>query len=56
MSVYEQNGNWYCQFQIDGERKHKACKGAKNQREAEKLEQGFMYQLQQQQKDQNIST
>ena len=49
MSVYEQNGNWYCQFQIDGERKHKACKGAKNQREAEKLEQGFMYQLQQQQ-------
>lgn len=49
MSVYKNNDKWYCQFQIDGERKHRACKGAKNRKEAEKLEQGFMYQLQQQQ-------
>ena len=29
MSVYEQNGNWYCQFQIDGERNLNVIKDRK---------------------------
>lgn len=50
MSVYKnKNGKWYCRFQIDGERHHYLCNGAKTQQEAKKIEDGFRYKLQQQQ-------
>lgn len=43
------NGKWYCRFQLKGERKHLLCKGAKNRKEAEQIENAFKYKLQQQQ-------
>ena len=49
MSIYEKNGKFYCRFQIDGERKHYLCQGAKNTKDARKIEDGFRYRLQQQQ-------
>lgn len=50
MSVYKKsNGSWYCRFQIDGERHHYLCNGAKTQQEAKKIEDGFRYRIQQQQ-------
>ena len=49
MSITKRNGKFYCRFQIDGERHHFLCTGAKDEREAKKIEQGFMYKIQQQQ-------
>lgn len=50
MSVYQKsNGKWYSLFQINGERKHFLCAGAKNKNEAEQMEIAFKYKLQQQQ-------
>lgn len=50
MVVYKKkNGKFYCRFQINGERKNLVCNGATNIKEAEKIEQGFKYKLQQQQ-------
>ena len=50
MSVYQgKNGKWYCSFQINGERKHLLCHGAKNKKEAEDIEDGYRYKLKQQQ-------
>ena len=50
MSVYKRKNNeWYCRFQINGERKHYKCSGAQNKTEALKIENGFKYKLQQQQ-------
>lgn len=43
------NGKWYCRFQLNGERKHLLCHGAKNQKEAEHIANGYKYKLQQQQ-------
>lgn len=40
---------WYCSFQINGERKHLLCRGAKNKKEAIQMENAFKYRLQQQQ-------
>jgi len=47
--MQRKNGDWYCRFQINGERKHLKCTGAKSKREAEKMEASFMHKLQQQQ-------
>lgn len=47
MSVYKKNNKWYCKFQIEGERKHLLCAGAKTEKEAEKIETGFKYKLMQ---------
>lgn len=50
MSVYKKkNGKWYCRFQLNGERHHKLCTGAKTAKEAEQIETAFKYRLQQQQ-------
>ncbi len=50
MSVYQKsNGKWYSIFQENHERKHLLCKGAKNRKEAERMENAFKYKLQQQQ-------
>ena len=50
MGVYQgKNGKWYCSFQINGERKHLLCHGAKNKKEAEDIEDGYRYKLKQQQ-------
>ena len=50
MGVYQgKNGKWYCSFQINGERKHLLCHGAKNRKEAEHIANGYKYKLQQQQ-------
>ena len=50
MGVYKRkNDEWYCRFQINGDRKHFKCHGATNQKEAEQIENGFKYKLQQQQ-------
>ena len=49
MTIYEKNGKYYCRFQIDGERHHYLCQGAKNTKDARKIEDGFRYRLQQQQ-------
>ncbi len=43
------NGDLYCRFQINGERKHLKCTGATSKREAEQMEASFMHKLQQQQ-------
>lgn len=50
MTVTQQkNGKWYCRFQLNGERLHLLCAGAKNRNEAEQMENAFKYKLQQQQ-------
>ncbi len=49
MSVYKRNGKYYCRFQIDGERHHYLCNGANTKAEAEKIENGFKYKVQQRQ-------
>ena len=49
MSVYKRNGKYYCRFQIDGERHHYLCAGASTKSEAEKIENGFKYKIQQRQ-------
>ncbi len=50
MPVYQKNnGKWYCRFQIDGERHHFLCAGAKDEKDAKKLECQFMFKVQQQQ-------
>lgn len=49
MSVYKRNGKYYCRFQIDGERHHYLCNGANTKSEAEKIENGFKYKVQQRQ-------
>lgn len=49
MSVYKRNGKYYCRFQIDGERHHYLCNGANTKAEAEKIENGFEYKVQQRQ-------
>lgn len=49
MTISKRNGKYYCRFQIDGERHHFLCAGAKDEKQALKIEQGFMYKVQQQQ-------
>ena len=49
MSVYKRNEKYYCRFQIDGERHHYLCSGAVSKSEAEKIENGFKYKIQQRQ-------
>ncbi len=50
MAVYRKNnGKYYCQFQINGERIHRLCVGATTIKEAEKIENALKYKLQQQQ-------
>ena len=49
MTITKRDGKYYCRFQIDGERHHYLCAGAKDEKEARKIEQGFMYKVQQQQ-------
>lgn len=49
MTVTQQNGKWYCCFQLNGERKHLLCTGATNKKKAEQMENAFKYKLQQQQ-------
>lgn len=48
MTITKRNGKYYCRFQIDGERHHFLCKGAKDEKEAKKLENQFMFKVQQQ--------
>ena len=43
------SGEWYCRFQVHGERKHFKCNGATTKKEAEQMENAFKYRLQQQQ-------
>lgn len=49
VSKNKKNNKWYYQFMINGERKHGLCAGATNQKEAELIENGIKYKLQQQQ-------
>lgn len=49
MTITKRNGKFYCRFQIDGERHHYLCAGAKDEKQAKKIEQAFMYKVQQQQ-------
>lgn len=49
MTVSERNGKWYCRFQLNGERHHYRCAGATTEKEAMKLENQFLFRLQQQQ-------
>lgn len=49
MTVSKKNGKWYCRFQLNGERHHYLCSGATTEKEAIKLENQFLYKLQQQQ-------
>lgn len=49
MSVYSKNEKYYCRFQINGERHHYLCNGAKSTKEAKLIEDGFRYKIQQQQ-------
>lgn len=48
MTITKRNGKYYCRFQIDGERHHYLCTGAKTEAEAKKLEAQFMFKVQQQ--------
>lgn len=48
MSVYQKkNGKWYCRGQVNDQRYHKLCDGAKTEKEAIALEDGIRYQLRQ---------
>ena len=49
MAITKRNGKFYCRFQLNGERHHFLCAGATTEKEALKLENGFIYKLQQQQ-------
>ncbi len=49
MTISKKNGKWYCRFQLNGERHHYLCSGATTEKEARKLENQFLYKLQQQQ-------
>ena len=49
MTITKRNGKYYCRFQIDGERHHYLCAGATDEKQAKKIEQAFMYKVQQQQ-------
>ena len=50
MGVYQKkNGKWYCRGQIEEERYHKLCEGAKTEQEARKLEDGLRFQIRQEQ-------
>ena len=49
MTISKKNGKWYCRFQLNGERHHYLCAGATTEKEAAKLENQFLYKLQQQQ-------
>lgn len=49
MSVSKKNEKYYCCFQINGERHHFLCNGAKSMKEAKLIEDGFRYKIQQQQ-------
>ena len=49
MSVSKKNEKYYCRFQINGERHHYLCNGAKSMKEAKLIEDGFRYKIQQQQ-------
>ena len=47
MGVYKRNNKWYCRGQINGERYHLPCTGAKNKTEAQSLEDGIRYKIRQ---------
>ena len=49
MSISKRDGKYYCKFQINGERHHYLCKGATSKAQAEQMENGFKYKVQQQQ-------
>jgi len=49
MTISKKNGKYYCRFQINGERHHYLCDGATTKQQAEQIENGFKYKLQQQQ-------
>ena len=50
MSVYKRdNGKWYCQFMVKGERIHKLLDGAKNRTQALELEDAERFKLRQEQ-------
>lgn len=49
MSITKRNGKFYSRFQLNGERHHYLCSGATTVKEAEKIENAFIYKLQQQQ-------
>lgn len=49
MSIYEKNGKFYCRFQLNGERHHYKCNGATSIKEAQKIENQYIYKVQQQQ-------
>lgn len=48
MTVYKKNnGKWYCQGRVNGERYHKLCDGAKDKEDAKAVEDGIRYKLRQ---------
>ena len=49
MSIYEKKGKFYCRFQVNGERHHYKCNGATSIKEAQKIENQYIYKVQQQQ-------
>lgn len=49
MTISKRNGKWYCRFQLNGERHHYLCAGATTKAEALKVENQFLYKLQQEQ-------
>lgn len=49
MTITKRNNKYYCRFQINGERHHYLCEGATTKQQAEQIENGFKYKLQQQQ-------
>lgn len=55
MSTYEKNGKYYCRFQVNGERHHYKCNGATSIKEAQKIENQYIYKVQQQQNGHRFS-
>lgn len=49
MTITKRNNKYYCRFQINGERHHYLCEGATTKQEAEQIENGFKYKVQQRQ-------
>lgn len=47
MTIYKNNGKFYCRFKIHGKQKHMLCHGAKTEKEAKAIEDAERFKLRQ---------
>lgn len=56
MSVYKNNGRWYCRGNIKGKRYNYACKNCNTKSEAKRFEQELLYELENKKEEPDIIT